>query len=134
MDISTLLGLVPEKYAIFVLALCVACKIITVFVRPPQAGSKLAPIFQVVSALALNVGWAANQLQVGKTGVMVNREDAPAVKAAIPAIVGTANATPPAVATAAIATDTIVTVEHASPAVGPNSTIPVKPTPAPNAQ
>lgn len=91
MDPTILLGLVPEKYAMYVSAIIIACKLVTVFVRPPQETSKWAPIFKVVSTIGLNVGWAANRLQVGRTGVMTKRENAEAVKAAIPAIVAAAN-------------------------------------------
>ncbi|MFT8482729.1 MAG: hypothetical protein ABF689_06930 [Gluconobacter cerinus] len=79
-DYSTLLNALPEKYALCVSAFIILCKLVTVFVKPPAATSKLAWLYQIVSLIGLNVGWAANRLQVDKTGVMVKRSDADQAK------------------------------------------------------
>lgn len=83
MDLSTLLSAVPDKYALYVSVFIVVCKLVTVFVKPPASKAKLAWLYQIVSLIGLNVGWAANRLQIGKTGVMVARSDADEAKAAL---------------------------------------------------
>lgn len=83
MDFSTLLSAVPDKYALYVSAFIIVCKLVTVFVKPPSSTSKVAWLYQIVSLIGLNLGWAANRLQVGKTGVMVARTDADEAKAAL---------------------------------------------------
>lgn len=86
MDPATLiLNAIPAQFALPAALLVIACKLVTVFVRPPAATSVWAIPFQIVTMIGLNIGWAANRLQVGKTGVMVPREEAPAAKAAIDA-------------------------------------------------
>lgn len=83
LDLSSLLAMVPAKYALPVALFIIVCKLVTVFVRPPASDSVWAKPFQVVTMIALNIGWAANRLQVGKTGIMVPRETATDAKAAI---------------------------------------------------
>lgn len=95
MDISALLPLIPAAYAAYVAAFIVVCKLITVFWQPPEAASKWAVIYKIVSTIALNVGWAQNRLRPGVTGVMVPRHDAAAVKAGIPAILQDASRSAP---------------------------------------
>lgn len=75
-----LLNSIPENWALSVALFVIACKIVTVFVRPPAAGSRWVPVYQLVTLIALNIGWAANRLQIGRTGVMVARSDATAAK------------------------------------------------------
>ncbi len=82
-DYSTLLNALPAQYELCVAIFIILCKLVTVFVKPPAATSKLAWLYQIVSLVGLNVGWAANRLQVGKTGVMVARSDAGEAKAAL---------------------------------------------------
>lgn len=83
MDLSTLLALVPPAYGIYAAALIIACKIATVFWQPPALTSKWTPVYRIVSAIALNVGWAANLIQPGKTGVPVPADQRAAAKAAV---------------------------------------------------
>lgn len=85
MDLSSLLGLVPAQYALPIAALIIGCKLLTVYVQPPADTSRWAPVYRVINLVALNIGWATNRLQVGLTGVVVARADAPAAKAAIEA-------------------------------------------------
>lgn len=49
MDFSTLLGAVPDKYALYVSAFIILCKLITVLVKPLASTSKLAWLYQIVS-------------------------------------------------------------------------------------
>ncbi|MFW7268847.1 hypothetical protein ACMAUO_12865 [Gluconacetobacter sp. Hr-1-5] len=86
MDLSSLLAYVPEQYALLIAALIIGCKLLTVYVQPPADTSRWAPFYRVVNLVALNIGWATNRLQVGLTGVVVARADAPAAKAAIEAV------------------------------------------------
>lgn len=60
----------------------IACKIVTAAVPPPAATSRWAILYNAVSLVALNIGWAVNRIQPGKTAVMTTREDASALKAA----------------------------------------------------
>lgn len=83
MDFSTLLSAVPATYDLYVALFIILCKLVTVFVKPPASTSKVAWLYQIVSLIGLNVGWAANRLQVGKTGVMVARTDADEAKTAL---------------------------------------------------
>ncbi|AOX20898.1 hypothetical protein [Kozakia baliensis] len=76
MNFSDFLAEIPARYELFIALLVIACKVVTIFVRPPAATSKWAPVFQIVSIIALNIGWATNRLQVGKTGLMVPRAQA----------------------------------------------------------
>lgn len=85
MDLSSLLAYVPAQYALPIAALIIGCKLLTVYVQPPADTSRWAPVYRVVNLIALNIGWATNRLQVGLTGVVVARTDAPAAKAAIEA-------------------------------------------------
>jgi len=81
--LSALLSALPDTYALYASLFVIACKAVTVFVKPPASTSKVAWLYQIVSLIGLNVGWAANRLQVGKTGVMVARTDADEAKAAL---------------------------------------------------
>lgn len=85
MDLSSLLAYVPAQYALPIAALIIGCKLLTVYVQPPADTSRWAPVYRVINLIALNIGWATNRLQVGLTGVVVARTDAPAAKAAIEA-------------------------------------------------
>lgn len=67
----------PEMYAAGVV---IGCKVITIAFPPPQADSRLAPIYRLISKIALNIGWAVNRVQPGLTGVMVDRAAVPEVK------------------------------------------------------
>jgi len=81
--LAALLNAVPARFVLPVALFVIACKAVTVFVRPPPATSKWAKPFQIVSMIALNVGWAANRLQVGKTGIMVARDQAEDAKSVL---------------------------------------------------
>ncbi|MFT8423140.1 MAG: hypothetical protein ABF665_16795 [Gluconacetobacter sp.] len=85
MDLSSLLAYVPAQYALPIAALIIGCKLLTVYVQPPADTSRWAPVYRAINLIALNIGWATNRLQVGLTGVVVARTDAPAAKAAIEA-------------------------------------------------
>ncbi|GBD55724.1 hypothetical protein [Gluconobacter wancherniae] len=67
MDLSGFLNEIPARYELWVALFIIACKLITVFVRPPKDSSCLAAAFQFVSLIGLNVGWAANRLEAGRT-------------------------------------------------------------------
>lgn len=73
-------NLIPDHYKVYVLGVIVLCKILVIFVRPPPVGSALVPFYKLINGLALNFKNAANRLQVGKTGIMVDREAAPVIK------------------------------------------------------
>ncbi|CAI9119526.1 hypothetical protein [Brytella acorum] len=83
MDPSLLLAALPERYTLAAALLVIACKIVTVFVQPPPASSRWARVYEIVSAVALNIGWAANRLTPGVTGVSVPREEADKAKAVL---------------------------------------------------
>ena len=67
MDLSGFLNDIPARYELWVALFIITCKLLTVFVRPPKDGSPWAMPFQMISLLALNIGWAANRLQTGRS-------------------------------------------------------------------
>lgn len=74
MDLSMLLACLPSDYGLYAALLIVICKVITSAVQPPGAGSRWARPYQLINMMALNIGWATNRLQVGRTGIMVPRD------------------------------------------------------------
>jgi hypothetical protein len=89
MTFADILAAIPQAYTLYAALLILSCKIVTIFIRPPAATSHWAPLFTLVTTIGLNVGWATNRLQVGRTGIMVPRGQVPAAKAAIAAGVST---------------------------------------------
>ena len=85
MDPSLLLAALPAQYTLCTALLVIGCKVVTVFVRPPAKSSSWAVPYEIISTIALNIGWAANRLQVGRTGIMVARNDAETAKTALTA-------------------------------------------------
>ncbi|WP_418610648.1 hypothetical protein [Gluconobacter cerinus] len=67
-DLSGLLADIPARYELWVALLIIGCKLITVFLPPPQNTSRFGGIYRVITLLGLNFGWATNRLerQVGK--------------------------------------------------------------------
>ncbi len=66
MDIDTLLDTLPAAWWPYAASAIVACNLVTVFVRPPAAGSRWVLPYRCISALALNIGWAANHIKPGQ--------------------------------------------------------------------
>lgn len=85
MDPSLLLAALPAQYTLCTALLVIGCKVMTIFIRPPATTSPWAVPYEIISAIALNIGWAANRLQVGRTGIMVPRNDTEAAKATLSA-------------------------------------------------
>ena len=71
-DLSGLLADIPARYELWVALLIIGCKLVTVFLPPPQNTSRLNGIYRLVALLGLNIGWAANRLerQVSKKAVV----------------------------------------------------------------
>ena len=67
MDINSILDTLPAAWALPAALLIVACNLVTVFVRPPAAGSLWVMPYRLVSTIALNIGWAANHIKPGQT-------------------------------------------------------------------
>jgi|GEM_PF-5754922 len=74
---------IPQGYEIYAVCIIIFCKLLTVFIRPPAPTSHWAPVFQIITTIALNIGWASNRLQIGKTGIMVARDKAAEAKQAV---------------------------------------------------
>lgn len=72
LDLSSLLNTLPDDIGAAIAMFIVACKLITVFVRPPASGSRWQLPYRAISTLALNVGWATNRLQAGHTSSSSN--------------------------------------------------------------
>ena len=66
MDLDTLLDAIPAAWWPYAATAIVACNLVTVFVRPPAAGSRWVLPYRIISALALNIGWAANHVRPGQ--------------------------------------------------------------------
>ncbi|MCX5616979.1 hypothetical protein NQF87_08365 [Bombella sp. TMW 2.2559] len=67
MDINSILDTLPAAWALPASLLIIACNLVTVFVRPPAAGSRWVLPYRLVSTIALNIGWAANHIKPGQT-------------------------------------------------------------------
>ena len=81
--IAQVVTALPQTVSLVIAIAVIACKVVTVFVQPPAETSKWAPVYRIVNTIGLNIGWAANRLQIGKTGVMVSRSDVAEAKDAI---------------------------------------------------
>lgn len=82
------LALVPGigPYLVYAPIVIAVCNIITVVVPPPAAGSRWVGVYKLVSAIALNLGHAANAVPPGLPASVAGRvEAAAAVTAAVPA-------------------------------------------------
>lgn len=64
-DLSGILGMIPARYDLYAALLIIACKLTTVFVKPPAAGSRWVGPYTLISLAGLNIGWAANHLKSG---------------------------------------------------------------------
>ncbi|MBE1724165.1 hypothetical protein CO583_04495 [Parasaccharibacter sp. TMW2.1882] len=65
MDISSFFTTLPDGLQNYVALVIILCNLMTVFIRPPAAGSRWILPYRCISTLALNVGWARNHLQPG---------------------------------------------------------------------
>ncbi|MXV36792.1 MULTISPECIES: hypothetical protein [unclassified Saccharibacter] len=66
MDITSFLDLLPNNIGLIVTGVIIACKLITISVRPPASNSRWELIYRAVSTVALNIGWATNRFQAGR--------------------------------------------------------------------
>lgn len=82
-SLALFLDLVPVQYAIYPAALIVLCAILRALIQPPEASSRWAGAYQVMSAIGANLGWALPRLRPGISVVDVPREDKEAAKLAI---------------------------------------------------
>lgn len=80
-DLSGLLADIPARYELWVALLIIGCKLVTVFLPPPQNTSRLNGIYRLVALLGLNIGWATNRLerQASKKGDVSKTEESPKV-------------------------------------------------------
>jgi len=81
--LALFLDLVPAQYAIYPAALIVLCAVLRALIQPPEASSRWAGAYQVMSAIGANLGWALPRLRPGISAVDVPREDKEAAKLAI---------------------------------------------------
>ncbi len=65
MDITSFLTSLPTSIQTYVASVIIICNLMTVFIRPPAAGSRWILPYRLISILALNIGWAKNHLQPG---------------------------------------------------------------------
>lgn len=82
------LALIPGvgPYLMYLPLLIAVCKIVTVAVPPPGAGSRWLGIYKLVSAIALNFGYASNAVPAGLPPSVARQVEAAAtVTAAVPA-------------------------------------------------
>ena len=84
--------LIPAQYLIYPAWLIVACAILRAVIQPPEATSKWARLYELMSAIGGCTGWAIPRLRPGITVVPVAREGAAKVKAAIPEILSKSTA------------------------------------------
>ena len=73
MDFSDLLNSLPAAWWPYAALLIIACNLVTVFIKPPAAGSRWVLPYRLISTLALNIGWATNHLKPGHTGNATTR-------------------------------------------------------------
>lgn len=65
MDVSTLLTALPDNVQGYAALVIIICNLVTVFIKPPAAGSRWVLPYRLISTLALNIGWAKNHLKPG---------------------------------------------------------------------
>lgn len=73
MDFPDLLTALPNSWQGYAAFIIIACNLVTVFIKPPGAGSRWVLPYRVISTLALNIGWAANHLKPGHAGNATTR-------------------------------------------------------------
>lgn len=66
MELDSFLSTIPAAWWPYAATAIVTCNLVTVFVRPPAAGSRWVLPYRCISALALNIGWAANHIKPGQ--------------------------------------------------------------------
>lgn len=71
------MSLLPVNWKWIILPVWFACFLITIFVKPPQAGSRWILIYRIVSGAAMNFGWAKNAIQPGHDGNVTKPGDKP---------------------------------------------------------
>lgn len=83
MDMTPFLAAIPSTYGIYAAIVIIFCKIFTIIIVVPAPTSRWAKPYAVINAIALNIGWAANRLQVGRAGIMVQAHQISAAHAAL---------------------------------------------------
>ena len=81
------LALVPGigPYLVYLPIIVALCKLVTVACPPPVAGSRWLGVYKLVSAVALNFGYAANAIPAGLPPSVARQVEAAAtVTAAVP--------------------------------------------------
>ena len=68
MDFSDLLTSLPNSWQGYAAFIIITCNLVTVCIRPPAAGSRWILPYRLISALALNIGWATNHIRPGHAG------------------------------------------------------------------
>ncbi|EHH67985.1 hypothetical protein [Gluconobacter morbifer] len=63
-DMSGLLADIPTRYELWVALFIISCKLVTVFVPPPQEKSFFSGPYRLIAFLGLNIGWAATHLRM----------------------------------------------------------------------
>lgn len=66
MDLTSFLTSIPAGIQTYAASIIIICNLMTVFIRPPAAGSRWVMPYRIISALALNIGWAANHIKPGQ--------------------------------------------------------------------
>lgn len=66
MNLTSFLTSIPTGLQTYAASVIIICNLVTVFIRPPVAGSRWVLPYRIISALALNIGWARNHLQPGQ--------------------------------------------------------------------
>lgn len=66
MELDSFLSAIPATWWPYAALLIIACNLVTVLIRPPGAGSRWVLPYRIISALALNIGWAANHIKPGQ--------------------------------------------------------------------
>jgi hypothetical protein len=79
-DLSGLLADIPARYELWMALLIIGCKLVTVFLPPPQNTSRFNGIYRLVALLGLNIGWAANRLERQVSKKVVVPKDGESVK------------------------------------------------------
>lgn len=73
MDFTSLLAALPDSVQGYAALIIILCNLVTVFIRPPASGSRWVQPYKLVSALALNIGWATNHIRPGHSDSSTSR-------------------------------------------------------------
>ncbi|MBO1360613.1 hypothetical protein J2D73_12525 [Acetobacter sacchari] len=62
-SVALFLDFIPAQYAIYPAGLIILCVVLSAAIEPPLPASRWTGLYQIMTALAGNVGWATNHIR-----------------------------------------------------------------------